>query len=212
MKKKLLLALMFIFTLGTVKAQSYDFISYGVKAGVNLSSVSGLSSLESAVEAGFTGGLSIEVRPFELVGISADVLYCKDGFKSNDLQVENWTATYSADLGYIDIPIMAKVYVWNGLSVNVGFMPSLLASSKFEFSLNGVSMDESPIQASSAAFSIPVGVSWKFMNMFSVEARYNIPVSQLSSHVETYYGSTTVDASDYNLKRQAFSFLVGITF
>ncbi len=213
MKKKLLLTLLLIFALGSVKAQSYKFLSFGVKAGANMSSVSGLSDISSALQAGFTGGLSVELRPIKLMGVRAEVLYSADGCKSSDISVENWTAKYEGDLGYIDSPIMAKIYVWGGLSVNLGVMPSFLVSSNITLSgSSGSTSDNSPVQANKAAFSIPVGLSLKILNFLSVEARYNIPLSTVCAYSETYLGTTLVDASDYNFKRQAFSFLVGITF
>lgn len=202
---------MVLSTLGTtVKAQSYDFFSFGAKAGVNLSSVSGITDVEATLKAGFTGGLTAEIRPIQLIGVSIDALYASDGF---NLEKSDFNEILNGELGYIDVPIMAKVYVWGDLSINAGIMPSFLVSSNIDLTINGVlDNDSNPIEADEVAFSIPVGISYKLLGFLTLEARYNIPISDMNTYTQSYIGTTLVEDTGYHLKRQAFSFMVGITF
>lgn len=73
---------------------------------------------------------------------------------------------------YLNIPILANVYVWDALAVKAGIQPGFNLSSK----MDGVDIKDA---TKSTNFSIPVGVSYEF-GQFVVDARYNIGVSELS--------------------------------
>lgn len=82
-------------------------ISFGVKAGMNLSDVS-VSSPGNLVKAsnrtGFYVGPSIEAMvPFLGVGLDASVVYARKGV---DLTILN--KTFQGDISYIDVPINLK--------------------------------------------------------------------------------------------------------
>ncbi len=202
MKKKLLLAVIMLFTISTASIQAQNLLNFGIKAGANMSNVSGLADIQTSLKTGFTGGVSLELRPIDLIGISVDALYSADGFKTEPLQIGGeQLLAMDATLGFIDLPIMAKIYIWKGLSVNLGVMPSFVVSSKLK-----IGGGEEPFKTNTAAFSIPVGIAYHIGLGLSIEGRYNIALSDLNNAAGTNFGA------EYNIKREAFSFLIGYRF
>ncbi len=130
MKKFLLSLAVILLTATTVQAQSHKVLNFGVKVGANMSTLTELQDWNSTFKTGFTAGLFFELRPIKLVGVSIDALYSSAGTK---FSFENWSA--DINLGYIDLPIMAKVYLFRGLSVNAGVMPSFLINSSISHAL-----------------------------------------------------------------------------
>lgn len=66
----------------------------------------------------------------------------------------------TSKLDYINIPILANVYVTKGLAVKLGIQPAFNVNSKAD------------VDAKSFDFSIPVGLSYEFSNVV-LDARYN---------------------------------------
>lgn len=85
-------------------------------------------------------------------------------------------------LDYINIPILANVYIAKGFAVKLGVQPGFMINDKVKVSRNGVTAEvglenafrQSGIDAKIKKLdvSIPVGASYEFSN-FVVDARYN---------------------------------------
>ena len=82
-----------------------------------------------------------------------------DGFKLDFLGKEFKKKDTKLDLGYINVPVMANVYVVPGLAVKLGVQPAFLVGKN---DYNNKTFD----------FSIPVGLSYEFANIF-IDGRYN---------------------------------------
>ena len=95
----------------------------------------------------------------ELFSISAGALYSMQGAK-----IGGSTAKFD----YVNIPILANVYVYRGLAVKLGVQPGFCINHKF--SNNGFSADAS--DAKTVDVSIPVGASYEYQH-FVLDARYN---------------------------------------
>ena len=85
------------------------------------------------------------------------------------------STTATTKLDYINVPIMANVYVVKGLAVKLGIQPGFKVSSTKKTdtsSLVGTGTGSRDIKAQSVDFSIPVGISYEYSN-FQLDARYN---------------------------------------
>ncbi|MFI3287444.1 MAG: porin family protein [Rikenellaceae bacterium] len=199
MKKLLLMcAALMICAVSASKAQDYKVLNFGVKLGVNMTSLSGLSDLEASLEAGFTGGLYFEFRPAKVFGLSAEALYSGHSYDS-EFYTGDKNVSFTAKLGYIDVPILAKVYLWQGFSVNAGIMPSFLVSSTLQ--IGNVDEDKSLLDLNKAAFAIPVGLAYNFSWGLMLDARYNIACTRIGADDEIGTAKTST-----------FTFLVGWRF
>lgn len=184
-----------------IGAGDYKIFNFGVKAGVNVSSVTGLSDIVGAMKSGFTGGAFFELRPIKLIGVSVEALYSDQGFNAQS-SVNNWTLT--TQLGYFDFPIMAKVYIAGGLAINAGIMPSFLVSSNVS-----IDKDKDLFNFNKSAFAIPIGLSYQFNFGLCLDARYKIGLTDVNSRTEI---GTSNHNAFLDIKNESFCFMVGWRF
>ena len=102
----------------------------------------------------------------------------------------------TAKLDYINVPILANVYVAKGLAVKLGIQPGFNVNSKLSGSEGSFSYSSS-FDAKTIDFSIPVGISYEYNN-FVVDGRYNFGVTKI------------IDGSDS--KNSVFQITLGYKF
>ena len=122
-----------------------------------------------------------------MFSISAGALYSMQGAKDDG---------ETAKLDYINVPILANVYVAKGLAVKLGIQPGFNVNSKLSGSEGSFSYSSS-FDAKTIDFSIPVGISYEYNN-FVVDGRYNFGVTKI------------IDGSDS--KNSVFQITLGYKF
>ena len=122
MKKELFtIALLFLFVTG-IQAQG-DF-EFGVKAGLNVSSLGGNAGYNYSYKPGFHAGVALEVPFGDKISIQPEVLLSlqgSGGFIPEDLNF--W---------YLNLPIMGKYNIWDELHIEAGPQIGLLLSNNLE--------------------------------------------------------------------------------
>lgn len=121
---------------------------------------------------GFVGGLEGEYQMTDMFSLSAGVLYSQQGNKSTfyyQYDKNSHDVTYKYD--YINVPVMANVYVMKGLAVKLGVQPGFLVHDNLPDAVDAKSFD----------FSIPVGLSYEYENVV-LDARYNYGVTKVFNH------------------------------
>ena len=89
-------------------------------------------------------------------------------------------------LDYINIPILANVYVVKGLALKAGIQPGFCINKKVSIGGVSVDIDEAFKQAdtnykiNTVDFSIPIGLSYEY-NGLIIDARYNLGVTKVAS-------------------------------
>lgn len=157
----MLAAAVMIMSLGAQAQNEVGQITVAPTVGLNLASVTGDGAKTMPA---FTVGLTGEYGLTENLGVTAAVMYSMQGAK------EEFTDE-KLKLGYINIPILANYYVWNGLAIKAGVQPGILLSAK----MAGQDVKD---YCNSFDFTIPVGVSYEFSKVV-VDARYNIGLSKV---------------------------------
>lgn len=114
----------------------------------------------------FEVGANAEYGMTEKLGISAGVFYSLQGSK------DDFTGGKKTKTSYINVPILANYYVWNGLAVKTGIQPGYLLSAKYD----GTDVKDN---AKKFDLGIPVGASYEFQN-FVVDLRYVIGLTKTS--------------------------------
>lgn len=130
------------------------------KVGLNIASLTDADGSDPRF--GLAAGVELEYQISDMFSITGGALYSMQGAKW-----ENETTK----LDYINIPILANVYVFKGLAVKLGVQPGFNVNSKSKISVEDASA-EIDIDAKTVDFSIPVGVSYEFNNVV-LDARYN---------------------------------------
>jgi len=170
-------------------------ISFGVKGGLNLSDWN--TSLENEkfkMSTLFHVGGIVEIALSDQFSLQPEILFSSKGVK--DIEVPD---SYNFVLNYIDIPVMAKYYVAEGFSLEVGPQLGILTSAKITDGNNSEDMKE---YVESTEFALGVGMGYGMENGFFVNVRYNLGLSDIDKD--------TTD-NDY-VKNNVIQFSVGYMF
>lgn len=149
MKKIMLIAAFMVASIGAFAQHSVGSFTIQPKVGLNIANVTDADDADPRI--GFVGGAELEYQATDIFSITGGVLYSMQGAKADDETLK---------LDYINIPILANVYVTKGLAVKLGIQPAFNVNSKAD------------VDAKSFDFSIPVGLSYEFSNVV-LDARYN---------------------------------------
>ncbi len=171
-------------------------------------------SLDAKAKAGFSVGADAYYQASRQIGVSAGVHYVSVGNKYDDYDVlterpaedateakyESYT-DLSNTLCYVAVPLMVHGYIAKGLSVNAGVQAGLLPPLQEEVGpqafvqnihtgVRTYSQNVNKVENTSDAlynkvdFSIPVGISYEYMNVV-LDVRYNFGLT----HVLKYANS-----------------------
>ena len=87
-------------------------------------------------------------------------------------------------LDYLNVPILANVYVAPGLAVKLGIQPGFKLSAKAKAEVSGASAETDLDDIKGFDLAIPVGVSYQYQNIV-LDARYNWGVTKIMDDVDS---------------------------
>ncbi len=187
MKKLLLSTLILLATVASHAQQAVGTVTLQPKVGINIASLTNTDGSDPRI--GLAAGAELEYQVSDIVSLSGGVLYSMQGVKEKD---DGVSATVKLD--YINIPILANVYVTKGLAVKLGIQPGFMVNDKFKVASGSASGEVSFEDAMKAAgtdaslkkfdFSIPVGLSYEYKNVV-LDARYNWGLTKVIDGVDT---------------------------
>lgn len=169
MKKLFLFAVLFIFTLTTTHAQD---ISFGIKAGVNFSSVTGDNVDELDGRTSLHAGGVVNIGISELFAVQPEVLFSAQGATTSE---EGIDATVKLD--YINIPIMADFTVAEGFSLQGGPQIGFNMTSEVEWEDETEELED----IESLDLGLGIGAQYRLPMGLFFQARYVIGMSDISS-------------------------------
>lgn len=173
-----------LLTSGTLTAQNNNerISRFGVKAGYSHSSLTTSSKKnvwnnDHDARSGFYGGLfgEFSLTPEKGFSLQVEALYSQQGDSYKyDLNPTN-TITTEAKLDYINVPVLAKIYVTNWLAFyggpTVGFKIKEEYDVKSSDSNYTISTEDDQVQTVDVALT--GGVTIDVGNRFFIEGRYN---------------------------------------
>lgn len=189
MKKIILMAVMALATVSSFAQHAVGTFTIQPKVGLNLANV---TDGDGDIRVGAVAGAEFEYQISDIFSLSAGALYSMQGCKG---EVEGIDATVKLD--YLNIPILANVYVAKGLAVKLGIQPGFNVTSKASVEKSGTKVTTDLDGIESVDFSIPIGLSYE-INNFVIDGRYNLGVSKI------------MDGSDS--KNSVFQFTLGYKF
>lgn len=190
MKKILLTAVVMLASVASYAQQAVGAFTLQPKIGMNVASLTKCDGCDPRI--GLAAGVEAEYYATDIFSVSAGLIYSMQG---NKAKAEGVTQTTKLD--YINIPILANVYVTKGLAVKLGVQPAFNVSDKVKLSGSRASIEAEDVGAESFDFSIPVGLSYEFNNVV-IDARYNFGVTNIA------------DGGD--AKNSVFQFTLGYKF
>jgi len=166
MKKTLFVTvLLFAMTL-SVQAQ---LLQIGVKAGLNYANFSGTTIQTDAITS-YHAGLLAEIKLLDKFAIQPELLYTTQGATYNTVlgDVKN-------ELGYIAIPVLAKIYLSKSFSFELGPQASFLLSEKNNFNVSDPNTFE---------FAVDAGLSFKVTKSIFLQGRYVLGLTEVSPNAD----------------------------
>ena len=181
MKKILLAAVLFIATSATIQAQ---FLQIGVKAGVNFASQTGDAFPNQNIDkegiTSYHAGLVAELKLLDKYSVQPELLYSTQGatYKGVDQEIKK-------ELGYLAIPVMAKFYLSDSFSLEVGPQASFLLSEKDDFDL---------YNAETFDFAVNAGLGFKITKNLFVQGRYSLGLTEASKNADVKNSTVQLSA------------------
>ncbi len=161
--KKLAFLVVTLLTISQItNAQSN--IRFGVKAGLNYANFTNTEIKTDAITS-YHAGLLMEVGLFDNLAIQPELLYSTVG-ASYDTAVSD----FKNELGYISIPVLAKIKLSETLFLEAGPQGSFLLSKK----------DEAFDDYNTFDFSVNAGLGLNISKNLFVSARYNLGVTEIA--------------------------------
>ncbi|MEG2281915.1 MAG: porin family protein [Rikenellaceae bacterium] len=194
--KRLIMLIVCLAIVGGASAKgtpNSDNFSFGVKAGLNVSGML-MESYNPKTKAGFHIGLVSEYKFTDRFAIAPELLYSSQGFSSKD-------GDYKLRMksNYLNIPLLARFYIIDALSVELGPQLGFNLGMKEKTIIYGDSGSEKIEKSDYNLFEFAIGLGATYnYKMFFASARYNI-------------GLTNVIKEEKN-KNSVFQFSVGCKF
>lgn len=196
MKKSLFLMLIgFLFSVTAVHAQENGF---GLRAGINTDEVG------NQVKIGPHFGIYYNIKTADNFSIQPELLYSVQASQipvntgaNNESTIEN--------LSYINIPVMAKLYVAEGLNVQAGpYFGFLMAARADDDADISIKADFAQVD-----YGLGVGAAYEFPGGFNIGGRYNMGLVDVSDGLNRDGSVVNVNKSYTNRFSQ---FYIGYTF
>ena len=184
MKKTILAAFLLLGLTTTLQAQS---ITFGVKAGINYANQNGTAITVNSDNYNTTdaitsyhAGLVAEVKLFDKLAIQPELLYSTQG-----ATYKNAVEEFKNELGYLSIPVLAKIYLSKSLSLELGPQASFLLSEKNKFDYKDSKTFETAVVG---------GLGLNITKSLFVQARYGLGLTEASKNADVKNSTLQVSA------------------
>jgi len=155
--KKLLVVLTMIVGLKVTYSQEVNF---GIKTGLNLSSITGKTNEQKGFFPGGHFGILVEIPISSKISFQPELMYSAQGYNSKNKGL--------VPTAYINMPLMGKYYLSEKFSLEagpqIGFLPE-----KTNDTFNAID------------FGFNFGISYKFNNNFNCGLRYNVGLNNTNT-------------------------------
>ena len=170
MKKSIFVIAIALFGFTQMNAQEY--VVFGAKGGVNFTNMTSDGFDENNSRTGFHLGLLAEVPLTDRISLQPEVLYSTQATKTATSVFLGNSVTRDYQLDYIQVPVLAKIYLIEGFSLEVGPSFNFLANEEVKRTAGSTSATTDTDFGSSFEFGGALGASYKFRGGFFGSARY----------------------------------------
>ena len=177
MRKVIIMAVLMLSSVAAFAQRPVGSLTVQPKIGMNFATLTKADDSESRI--GLVAGAELEYQLSDIFSISGGALYSQQGCEWSE---DGSTRTNKLD--YINIPILANVYVVKNLAVKVGLQPAFNVNSKQKASKGDSSVQGSIEGIKTFDFSIPIGLSYEYKN-FVIDGRYNFGLTKISKYADS---------------------------
>jgi hypothetical protein len=182
--KKIILTTVVIFA-ASLSSQA-QLVKFGIKAGINYANQTGsditVNSQNYNTDAitSYHAGLVTEIKLTEGFSIQPELLYSTQG-----ATYKNAFEEFTNELGYLSIPVLAKIHFNKTISLDLGPQASFLLSERNEFDAKN---------AESFEFGLAGGLSLSITKSFFIQGRYVLGLTEASREAEVKNSVVQVSA------------------
>ena len=177
MRKVIIMAVLMLASVATFAQRPVGSLTVQPKIGMNIANVTKSDGTDSRI--GLVAGAELEYQLTDIFSISGGALYSQQG-----CELSEGGGTLTSKLDYINIPLLANVYVVKNLAVKVGLQPAFNVNSKQKASKGDASAQEGLDGTKTFDCSIPVGLSYEYKNIV-IDGRYNFGLTKINKHADS---------------------------
>lgn len=155
-------------------AQAPDGLSIGARGGVNFANITSTDDLEDPeMRTAYYIGILAEFPVSRMFSVQTEVNYSAQGFSIDEF------AEYQVD--YLQIPVLAKVYLIPGLNAYAGPQIGYKVNEEADFEENTANLIDSVESdaVNDLDLSAVLGAQYKLSNGLFIEGRYNLGLSNV---------------------------------
>ena len=156
-----------------------QLVKFGLKAGLNYANFTGTEIQTDAITS-YHAGLVAEIKLLDKLALQPELLYSTQG-----ASYENAVEEFKNELGYISIPVLAKIYMGKTISFELGPQASFLLSEKNNFDTE---------DSNTFDFSVVGDLGFKITENFFVQGRYVLGLTEVSPNTEAKNSVVQVSA------------------
>lgn len=160
-----------VFLLSAWGATAQDF---GVKAGVNATN---MSNADLKTKLSFHVGMFSEWQLNEFVSLQPEVVYSRQGARDK-LTEDGKKVRTRLRMNYLNIPVLAKLYVLKHLSVDLGPQFGFVLDARYKQKDSIKSLKTKLTNYKNFDFSWAMGASFR-IDSYDISARYNIGLTNM---------------------------------
>lgn len=150
----------------------------GFKAGVNFSNIikTGDSDYESKFKPGLAAGVFVDIPITESFSFAPEFVFSQKGYQTSGNNALLGDYNYKVTTNFVDVPILAKFWVAEGLNFSVGPQVSFLVSTTESFKTGSEeyrnTVKEQNKNLKKSLFGGVVGLGYEIGNQLGISARY----------------------------------------
>jgi len=200
--KKNVLTLLAVLALSTA-AFAQTPTEFGIKAGVNIANYGG--DIEGTdARTGLHVGVVAEMKLSDNFSVQPELLYSMQGATYSE-SFDDVPGEITDKLDFILLPVMAKYYIIDGLSLEVGPQFGILLSAKSEAEAGGETAEADIEVYRNFDMALNGGVGYELPMGLFVQARYSLGVTNIIE-------DTNDSIDDFVLTNNNFQLSVGYKF
>ncbi|SEL95655.1 Outer membrane protein beta-barrel domain-containing protein [Aquimarina amphilecti] len=184
-KKKCLFLILIISVLTNIQAQGNPLKSatLGLKSGINFATVIENNDNNIDFRTDFYLGLAVEAMITDKFGFQIESFYSRQGFNYED-PIDSKKEAVKID--YIQVPILAKAYLVNGLNIQAGLQMGFKVNENINSNSFLNSHNTSTKSIKKFDLQLSSGIEYKFKTGFFTQIRYNYGLSEVIENSELH--------------------------
>ena len=158
-------------TISAQKSKKDEGITFGLKGGLNVSNFAGDIN-DNTFRTSIHLGIFSEIMISDKFSVQPELLYSGQGFSGST------TPGFSrSKYDYINLPILAKIYIAEKISVEAGPQIGFLVSAKQRTTDDNVKISDQK----TVDFGLNLGLAYDLKNGMFFQTRYNLGLSNVNS-------------------------------